>query len=327
MRVPTDKVPIDVRRRAARMLHSLVEFATEKDRDRLLAATFGDEATPIHRPDIDDIAYWELEITGVTTLFPLEEGEADTYDRGFILVATGPHDVPIPHFSLDLAPPSRRLEKYGDPARIVKLDSLCYVAEDDRGTMLGRIGTVPPKLAGLPDVLPKRLPQGYSVSVPVEGTSDEKPVTSKPRISREKRIEVGAWRSWEELKSSYATTYRHHLAALATRAEHPWRIEELTEKYGQGIREGESIEVILLERADVKVDGPGADFVKVSLNPQPLPPRVRLTALHPKEADTTVVLTTSYGETLTFFVLPADAPTRVVPKDSPLGVTMTGVLR
>ncbi len=328
MRVPIDQVPLDVRRRAARLLQSLVELAPEKQRAVLAAARLGDEATPVHRPDLDQVAYWELEVVGVTTELPLDNAEPKEYDRGFIVVATDAHDVPVPHFSLELAPPSRRLEQYGDATRIVKLDSLCYVAEDDRGTMLGHVGTVPPRLEGMPDALPKKLPQGYATTVAaIRSENDDQPSEVKLRISRDKRIKVSPWRSWEELRKSYGTVYRLHLAALAARAEHPWRIEALTDKLGQGIREGESLDVILLDKSDVRLDGPGADFVQVELNPQPLPPRVRLTATRPKGADTTVRLLTSYGEELTFFVLPADAPTTTVPTDSPLGPTMTGALR
>lgn len=328
MHEPIEKVPLDVRRRAARMLQSLIELAPEKQRRALAKAHLGAEATPVHRPDLDEVAYWELEIEGIATQMPVDDGNPEKYDRGFLVVSTGPHDVPIPHFSVELAPPSRRLDRYGDVERVVKLDSLCYVAEDANRTMLGQIGTVPPKLTGVPDVLPKRLPTGSATTLPDRETeSDEQVPVLKLKASREKRIEVSAWRSWEELKKSYADTYRHHLAALAARAAHPWGVEELTEKFGQGIREGESLDVILLEEGEAKVDGPGADYVEVALNPQPLPPRYRLTAKRPEGRDTTFHLVTSYGETLTFFVLPADAPTEQVPQDSPLGPTMTGVLR
>ncbi|HPZ48761.1 MAG TPA: hypothetical protein PLG38_11575 [Propionibacteriaceae bacterium] len=327
MRTPIDKVPLDARRRAARMLQSLVELAPRNREQKLTEARLGAEVTPVHRPDVDDVAYWEFEVEGITTQLPIDDSEPKEFDRGFIVVSAAAHDVPIPHFSLELAPPSRQLELYGDIARVVKLDSLCYVAEDKSGTMLGHVGNVPPKLEGLPDTLPKKLPEGYALTVSTSSESDEKPAPLKLRLSREKRITATPWRSWQELKTSYADTYRHQLAALKTRAEHPWQVEELTDKFGQGIREGESLDVILLDHGDVKVDGPGADFVKIALNPQPLPPRVRLTALTPKHHDTTFRLITSYGEELTFFILPTDAPTTIVPTDSPLGVTMTGVLR
>ena len=326
MRVPIDKVPMDVRRRAARLLQSLAESAPGKRRTALAEARLGAEATPLHRPDVEEVAYWEIEVLGVATTLPTVDGEPRPFDRGFIVVATAAHDVPLPHFSVELAPPSRQLEQFGDLARVVKLDALCYVGEDAHGTMLGHIGTVPPKLDGLPETLPRKLPEGWATTAAPVTENDEVPVDLKLRSSREQRIGVTAWRSWEELQASYSATYRLHLAALASRAEHPWNVEALTEKFGQGIREGEHVDVPLLQRGDVSLDGPGAAFVDVAVTGDRVQ-RARLTARRPDGSDTTFRVTFSYGETLTFFVLPADAPTETVPAESPLGPTMTGALR
>src|SRR6478609_920888 len=164
MRVQFEEVPLDVRRRAARAVAALVGDRLSPARLDQAEPRFG-EAAPVYRPDVADIAYWEIEIAGLPTALPAREGEAGSDERGFIIIATGGHDVPVPHFSLDLAPPSRQLDQLGTIDRVVKLDALCYAGLDDGGDLVGHIGTMPPKLIGLPDLLPKRLPAGYATTV------------------------------------------------------------------------------------------------------------------------------------------------------------------
>lgn len=335
MRVPIDEVPPDVRRRAARALATLsADHMFPHQKRKRAEASFGAEATPIYRPDLDEIAYWEIELAGIATELPVPDGEAKEFDRGFIVVATGPHDVPVPHFSLDLAPPSRQLEAGGgDIARVVKLDALCYAAEDAAGTLLSHLGTMPPKLEGAPAELPRRLPGGWAISTAAgaagEEDGEEGPAV-KIRRSREARpVAIGEWRSWAEAKKGYAESYRLQLASLAARAEHPWHIERVTEKFGQGIRSGEPFTVLLLEEGKFEISGPGAEHVSAELNPQPLPPRLVLTGKADRTAkDTTFELRLVYSgaeESLLFFIVPEDAPSTVQPTVSPLGPVFGGV--
>ncbi len=332
MRVTMDEVPIEVRRRAARALEAAL--ASTIGREKTGEARLGDEAAPIYRPDLKEVAYWELEVLGITTALPVGEDKLARSDRGFIVVATGAHDVPIPHFSLETAPPSRQLEaRVGDIARLVKLDSLCYVGEDEKGTMLGHIGTMPPKLPAVPEG--RISAAGWATSLTAKGRDElvedgEKAATTRLRRSRAVRPikEYGAWDSWAQCTRGYAAAYAPHLAALARRAEHPWAVEALTDTYGQGIREGDTLSVPLLERGDFSIEGPGAEFVAAELNPQPLPPRLRLTALDSRGArDLTVTVTFSYGrasESLMFFIVPSGAPTEIAPTMSPLGPVFGG---
>lgn len=332
MRVTVDEVPTDARRRAARALEAaLVSTLSRKE---LGKARLGDEVSPVYRPDLKEVAYWEFEVVGITTALPISEDEAKEFDRGFIVVATGGHDVPIPHFSLELAPPSRQLEaRGGEATRIVKLDSLCYVAEDEKGTMLGHIGTMPPKLPTLPEG--RKSAAGWATSLTATGRDElvedgDKAATVRLRRSRASRPikEYGPWDSWDDCTRGYADAYAPHLTALAQRAEHPWAVEALTDKYGQGIREGDTLSVPLLERGDFTIDGPGAEFVSAELNPQPLPPRLKLTAGDSRGArDLTFRVTFHYGratESLTFFIVPSGAPTEIAPTMSPLGPVFGG---
>lgn len=331
MRVPLNKVPIADRRRAARALESMLSAPAEGRKD-LAGAHLAGEAMPMHRPDLKDIAYWEFEVGGIETVLPIDQGGAKEFDRGFLIVATGSHDVPLPHFSLDLAPPSRRLEQFtGTPHRILKMDSLCYAVEDARGALLGHIGMMPPRLEGMPDELPKRPPEGWATTLDAGGevdrTGDDKLVEKmRLRRSREQRpVKMAPWKSWDDAKDGYAKSYALHLAVLAERAEHPWRIEELTDKFGQGIHSGETFSVPMLERGDHALVGPGAEFVRSEINTQALPPRLILTPRAGIDAtDLTFEVHFSYSigkETLTFFIVPEGAPTTIPSTDSPLGPT------
>jgi hypothetical protein len=329
MRVPFEKVPIEVRRRAAKALATLTTDHMWPGDQRRIAPQFG-EATPVYRPDLREIAYWEIEIDGVKTVLPQPEGEAKEYDKGFIVVATGSHDVPVPHFSLSQAPPSRQLDLLGDIDRVVKLDSLCYAGQDKAGNLVGHLGTMPPKIEGLPAELPKKLPQGAASTTVVATDIQDGDATDKARLTktREKRPTVSAWRSWNEVTKGYADSYRLHLALLAERAAPRWETEKLAEEFGEGIRSGQTHTVLLLSEGDFAIEGPGSDLVSVELNPQPLPPQLLLTPkadLSVRDTSFTVVLTYGNGEVekLPFFIVPEQAPTRFVPAN---GLTGLGAL-
>jgi hypothetical protein len=281
----------------------------------------------MYRPDLADIAYWEIEIAGLSTRLPVPEGEAGRAEHGFIVVATGGHDVPVPHFSLDLAPPSRQLDQAGTIDRVVKLDALCYAGVDDRGDLVGHIGTMPPKLTGLPDDLPKRLPAGYATTVPTaahDGEDGDRTDPQRVRTSREKRpVKLEEWRSWNELTQGYADSYRLHLTALAERAAPRWETEKLTDAYGEGIHSGATHTVWLLEEGDFTIEGPAADMVSAELNPQPLPPKL---VLRPRAdvsvKDTSFEVHLRYAaseERLRYFIVPDQAPSTVGNRIGPLG--------
>lgn len=281
----------------------------------------------MYRPDLADIAYWEIEIAGLTTALPTREGKAGRAEQGFIIVATGSHDVPVPHFSLDLAPPSRQLDQIGTIDRVVKLDALCYAGVDDRGNLVGHIGTMPPKLTGVPDGLPKRLPAGHATTVAAaahRGEDGDKTEPQRLRASRGKRpVKLEEWRSWNELTKGYADSYRLHLAALAERAAPRWEIEKLTEEYGEGIHSGDTLTVWLLEEGDFAIEGPAAGLVSAELNPQPLPPKL---VLRPRAdigvEDTSFEVHLRYGrseERLRYFIVPDQAPSTGVTRIGPLG--------
>jgi hypothetical protein len=151
------------------------------------AAQLGEEACPVYRPDVKGVAYWELEIAGVKSISRNgQNGKRRRGDSGFLLVSTGSHDVPIPHWSLELEPPSRGLDaqsERGQVAKIVKLDSLAYVAEDANGKYLSHLGQFPPMPTGLPGVLPKERPGSSLESHPATASKSDKRV-AKQQVKR-----------------------------------------------------------------------------------------------------------------------------------------------
>lgn len=80
---------------------------------------------------------------------------------------------------------------------------------------------------------------------------------------------------------------------------------------GQGIPEGDTIVVPLLQRGDFEVAGPGASLVVPRLDRTATPPRLALTAKAAGGAsDTAFTVSFRYGRTtemLSFFVVPRDA--------------------
>ncbi len=137
--------------------------------------------TPIYRPDVRGVAFFEFGVQG----------------GGFVVVSTGSHDVPVPNWSSVGRSPTDRLrslaEESGQQAgRFYRLDSLTYAVEDFHGNLIDHYGEIPVQMFGLP-------------SAP--GPSEASPVRRR------------AWVSWRDLKANYAETYRPLLRQLHLRAE------------------------------------------------------------------------------------------------------------
>jgi hypothetical protein len=318
MRVKLDEVPLDVRRRAARHLEAVRGTPMAAGAD---AAQLGDEACPVFRPDVKGVAYWELEIVGVKTATrarPGANGRPAASDRGFVVVSTGAHDVPVPHWSVELEPPSRSLEaRAGDKpvARVVKLDTLAYACENAKGAYLAHIGQFPPMPAGLPSALPKAPAQSSLESRPASATPSDRRVAKqevKRTGARAPRPKLVPWPSWAQAKKRYASAYKLHLAALRARAAQAWQIEELVAKLGEGIHEGDRLVVPLLKPGKASLSGDGVQSVTMRMIDRN-PPAVELLAGGAaKQAEQQFQLQLSYAdgtsETLIFFVVPKGTP-------------------
>lgn len=338
MRVKLEEVPLDVRRRAARYLEAMrgTEMAPGSG-----AAAFGEEACPLYRPDVKGIAYWELEILGVKTVTRNgvgalngngdDGGAGRASDRGFLVVSTGPHDVPVPHWSVELEPPSRSIDAHatGDAvARVFKLDTLCYAGEDAKGTYLSHVGQFPPMPHGLPTALPKKPALASLESRTAEPTpNDERVAKQEPKQipARPRKTKVASWPSWGQAKKGYAGAYGLHLAALRARADQLWQVEALVAKLGEGMHEGDTLVVPLLRPGKAELGGDGAGSVTMRMLDR-TPPAVELVAGGAKEQkEQSFELRLAYddgtSETLLFFVVPKGTPSnrrRVLPHPVPV---------
>jgi hypothetical protein len=327
MRVTRDEVPLEIRRRAARHLEAVRGTPGAVGSD---AAQLGDEACPVYRPDVRGVAYWELEIAGVKAV-PRDGGDGPREATGgFIILSAGRHDVPIPHWSTELEPPSRTLEGHGKGvvARVVKLDALAYAAEDAKGTYLTHIGQFPPMPSGLPPVPPAERVLGSLESHPVTPSKADRRTEkqeAKETGARAPRPKVAPWPSWAQAKKQYAAAYKPLLAALKAHAAPAWEIEDLVAKLGEGIHEGDRVVVPLLAPGKAELTGDGAKAVKMRML-KTTPPAVELVAGGAeRKAEQEFQLRFAYRdgtvETLPFFVVPKGTPSnsrRVLPHPVPV---------
>src|SRR5918996_120116 len=202
MRVPQSEVSIELRRLAAEHLESIRGIEMGEGAD--LAQIVG-EVCPLFRPDLEEVAYWEFEVdldpsdgkSVITSsalsaqtfseqsesMFPAvgERPKNGLEGTGFIIVATGEHDVPVPHWSLQKAPPSRELEAKGREtgkriARIYRLDALAYLAEDESGQEVARSGQIPVPVEGLGHDLGRRAGEISSMTAKPQREVDDKEV-------------------------------------------------------------------------------------------------------------------------------------------------------
>jgi len=324
MRTKLDQVPLEIRRRAARHLEGIRGSSAAPRSKR---AALGEAACPIYRLDLEEVAFWEIEIEGIRTA--ARDPERKGNDRGFIVLSTGRHDLPIPHWSVELEPPSRTLEAQAENriSRIVKADALAYVAEGEKGEYLSHVGQMPLRPTGLPKAPPRELvPSSFEAgpAQPSETDKEVEPLKPKRTGVRAPRPKLVKWDSWGQLRKGFASAYRPYLKALAAQAEEAWQVEDLVAKFGEGIHEGEKRVVPLLSRGKASLSGDGADLVKMRMLEQG--PAVELTAGRSDErAEQSFDLDLSYddgsSETLSFFVVPKGTPSKhrgVLPHPEPL---------
>ncbi len=313
MRVKISEVPLSLRRRAANHLESIrgTDMAGGHDQMRL-----GDQACPVYRPDIQGVAYWEIEVKGV------KESKARGHNGkssglGFLMLSTGPHDVPIPHWSLDTEPPSYGLEAKGKGksiAKIHKLDSLAYAAEDSKGNYATHIGQFPPKIEALPGM--QNAPRlGEFRAEPEHRTDDDKNPPKLMHVKNDRSthgIKASGWKDWHEAQKAFPETFKPHLQKLAEHARGHWDTEELIDTFGEGIHEGQKMTVAMLQPGTATLSGEGAKFVQmtmldrqasgVMLEAKPSGARNELSfALEIKYVD-------GSSETLNYFIVPRGTP-------------------
>jgi hypothetical protein len=359
MRMKQAKVPIEVRRRAADHLESLRSSGMGSDVEDLY---LGDDVVPIYRPDLDEPAYYEFPLLKATRKRPggrtdlvddiaktnlrgdegyakvyaspgfgagkQEAGRAASGAQGFITVATGEHDFPVPHWSLEQAPVSDHLEqeakkKQKGVERIYKLDALAYLAEDGKGEQVSHVGELPFVVEEAPEDLSTfagRIGSALPDDLERSEAPDLPKMRAKPLRQRGPRppaVKLGRQKAWGRIKKEYARSNKPHLDALKKQAKRTWNIESAITEYGEGLRVGEPHNVLLLEKEfSVQVSGEAAEFVRVRVVDRPGGvPCVELTCRDPELGrEASFDLHISYrgqrSEQLRFFVYSPEIPTR-----------------
>jgi hypothetical protein len=352
MRMSMKDVPLPVRRLAAQHLESLrgTELMNGMEDARL-----ADTVVPIHRPDIDGVAYYEFAVMSgrgagaalrLATRGLAARGECGCGEKeprapdvdakpaasGFVIVTNGRHDLPIPHWSLDQAPPSlavmQRREGFcpkegetgAEPARLYRLDALAYAAEDANGRLVGQLGQIPSLIVGLPHRL-ERYAGAISGAVATpfsEQRTDEGAENARHEVktSGPEAPQLGTAEpdGWADFKRRYADAFGPMLDHLRDRAARVWEIEEAVERFGEGILAGTTHRVALLDEAKLEIAGEGARHVRASVEETPGgAPVLVLTASPlslPHELDLQVAASYADGtkEMLRFFVVSRDVP-------------------
>ena len=191
MKINQKKIPINIRRTAARLLESIRDTEIALNSQDLYLSEF---VVPIYRPDLKDPAYYEFQIikesrenvdnrhdlteeigkiniysiSGLREIYSTPGAVAEVKSiytdrfksgvQGFIIVSAGSHDFPVTHWSLESEAPSDLLKRIAgdqqaDLHKIYKIDALSYIGEDKNGKELASLGQKPSLISGLPEDL------------------------------------------------------------------------------------------------------------------------------------------------------------------------------
>lgn len=298
MDIPVDELPTEIRRRA----HERVESLSAQSKVVPWVAPF---AAQIHRPDLGKkAAYVEFRLSATP------KPTAKDAPSGFVVASVDLHDFPVPHFSLDKAPPSHQLARLAkakpEALEVHKVDALCYVAERD-GKEAARIGELPPlfEWAAAPGS------SRGSFRAESAGGDDRKPGEHEVTLRGDAppKPKVRAAKDWAEYRKAYAKSFAPFLDDLRRQAAPAWKDDDDLRHFGEGILAGSRLRVPLLEPdASTSLDGEGAGLVEAAPVKRKGPPALDLVAGAKgleHEAGFTLHLEYLSGleETLQFFVV------------------------
>ncbi len=273
--IPLSEVPTTTQRYAGQLLEHVRGSETAPGWD---AARLGAPARPLYRPDMAEIAYYE---------FPVLVGANVT---GFVIISTGAHDFPIAHWNFSGVPPTRILEQHAyteghTAAKFYKLDVLDYAAEDASGALAATLGTLPLKVTGMEMAWLDQPEQLSTVHwQPAATTDDTVPPTTGELIRSgpfSSTLQLGAWESWDALKTGYAETYAVFLEELRREADAEWQVDRWAQQFGEVLFPGDTYPLAMLcESPVITPAGPGMAYVTTTLVPAAgRPPVYRITAL------------------------------------------------
>ncbi len=295
-------------------------------------ARFAELVRELYRPDIDGVAYYEFQVLN-----------GNGGPAGFIIVATGEHDHPIPHWNYEGETPTQHVAceaaKQGKKVvKFFKLDALSYAGEDAQGELAAMPGTPLVKVTGLTKEMldqpqeisssewtPNKETQSDEEAGDIGGTLTESGPTPPDSLK------LDGWESWQALKQGYAENYALFIEDLKRDAAGDWETDMLAREYGEGLFKGETYDISLLipGTPQVQMSGDGSVFVDfevlVGEDGKPAVLRIHVKDAKPGEA-LPLVATVDYNsvnaanvgsamtinatqETITFSVL--DTPTTV----------------
>ncbi len=281
--IPLEEMPDDMWRRAAQLLEEVrgTDMAPGWENARL-----GPRVRALYRPDMDTPAYYEFQV-----VIP-----PDDMPAGFIILSTGPHDYPVPHWNFVGATiTDQMLEKAGllrrgtgGDIRFYKLDALAYAAEDEGGTLLTILGGPLIKVEGADPAwldTPKQLSGAEwrpTQAVPDDGQAasvdgELRTFGPSPPLS----LQLTGWESWENLKSEYVDSYALFTEALRREATKAWQVEEARAREGEVLRKGDMYPLALLREIEgYALNGEGASLVDARLRYRDfLPPVLEINVL------------------------------------------------
>ncbi len=255
-------------------------------------------ARPLYRPDMTEPAYYEFSV-----LAPPQEQEGASASAvvqdvptGFIVVSTGPHDYPVPHWATSGDAPTERmrqkalLSQLPAPVRFYRLDALSYTGEDALGNLVATDGDLPQRVVGIPDewlTAPPPIMETHWRPAPV--LSDDEDVAADDHIETilneplEYPVHFEGWDSWNDLKGRYEETFAPFLDAQRASASLEWEVLQHAAEHGHVLYLGESLSFPLLwETSAIDYVGPAWDQSLVSaevLAPEGSEPVLRVTAV------------------------------------------------
>lgn len=180
--VPLTALSADVLAAAYNHLHMVAAGMTGGGGDRWSQAELVPYAIALFRPDIDGPAYYELKVV------------RGSDSVGFIVVATGDHDTPVPEFTTSGTTKVEQLvarAKYGIRT-LYRLDSAVLVGEDASGEII----------------------EASSPLIPIVPASDQ---------LRDGPIAMGPWSGWQGLKRDFKRGFIRDIDALRAHSIEQWR--------------------------------------------------------------------------------------------------------
>jgi Ricin-type beta-trefoil lectin domain len=177
--VPLAKLPLEIVDAARNHLHMVAAGMATGEVWR--GAELAPFAIALHRPDIEGPAYYELKVVrGSDSL-------------GFIVVATGGHDTPVPEFKTDGPTKAEALvaRANGKAHTLYRLDGAVLVAEGASG-----------------EIADATWPQ-----IPIVPASDAK---------REGPVEMGSWAGWKTLKRDFTSGFEREIESQRKQSVEHW---------------------------------------------------------------------------------------------------------